>query len=122
MTETLFKLRCSLAQCKSMKVITPSAGYTAGQMTKVGDTVGVIVETKTIGQEAVLVYSAPKIVVAKRVGTSYVFAVGSKVYYRSGGPDVSSDPTSNVLCGRANEIALGTDDSVEITLNGDVVA
>jgi hypothetical protein len=54
MSETNLKLRSDIFA--SMELTTPTAGYTAGQMVKVEDTVGLIVETKTVGQTAVLVY------------------------------------------------------------------
>ena len=107
---------------KSIKITTPTAGYTAGQLVKIEDTVGVIAETKTVGQEAVLIYSCPRIVVAKRAGTGLSIAAGDKVYYRAAGPDVTGASTSNTLCGRATEAATAAATTVEIDLHGDIAA
>ena len=120
MSETNLQLRSP--NFKSVKITTPSAGYTAGQLVQSAYLVGVITETKTVGQEAVLIYQCDRIVVAKRAGTGLTLAVGAKVYYRSGGPDVTGASTSNVLCGRCTKAALAADTTVEIDLQGNCIA
>jgi predicted RecA/RadA family phage recombinase len=120
MTETLLKLRSD--KFDSLSFTAPTGGLTAGQLYKVGDTVGVVVSTVAAGATAVLIYRCPKIVVKKRVGTGIVFAAGAKVYYRSAGPDLTNATTGNVLCGRAIVAAGATDDEVEIDLDGTKVA
>jgi len=123
MSETALKLRCPLSECESMKIEeAPSPGYTAGQLTKVEDMVGVIVEAAKTGEEAVLIYKAPKIVVPKVAGTGKTIAAGAKVYYKAASAAVTGDSTSNTLCGRCLVAAGATDTEVEIDLNGAVAA
>ena len=107
---------------KSVQITTPTAGYTQGHLVASGSLVGVIAETKTVGETAVLIYQCDRIVVAKRAGTGLTIAVGAKVYYRSAGPDVTGASTSNTLCGRCTLAALAADTTVEIDLTGNVVA
>jgi predicted RecA/RadA family phage recombinase len=106
----------------SMKVTAPTAGYTAGQMTAVGSVIGIIVEVAALGVETELIFSCERIVVPKRAGTGITFTAGDKVYYRSASAAVTNASTSNTLCGRALEDAGASDTTVEIVLNGDVVA
>ncbi|MDD3089804.1 MAG: DUF2190 family protein [Candidatus Omnitrophica bacterium] len=120
MSETALKLRSDIFA--SMEITTPTEGYTAGQMVKIEDTVGVIAETKTVGQTAVLIYKAEKIVVPKVAGTGITFAAGDKVYFVSVSAAVSNASTGNTLCGRALVAAGASDTTVEIQLNGDVAA
>jgi len=121
MAETNLKLRSDIFA--SMEITTPSAGYTAGQMVKIEDTVGVIAETKTVGQTAVLIYKAEKIVVPKGTSTGEnTFAAGDKVYFDAGDANVNSSSEGNTLCGRCLVAAGASDTTVEIQLNGDVQA
>jgi predicted RecA/RadA family phage recombinase len=120
MSETLLKLRSDVFA--SMEVVTPTAGYTAGQMVKIGDVVGVIAETKTVGQIAVLIYKCDKIIVPKVAGTGITFAAGAKVYFKSANAAVTNASTSNTLCGRCTVAAVAADTTVEIDLNGAVAA
>lgn len=117
---TLLQLRSD--KFDSLKFTAPTGGLTSGQLYKVGDVVGVVVETVLVGETAVLIYRCPKILVAKRAGTGITFAVGAKVYYRSAGPDLTNATTGNVLCGRATVAALAADTTVEIDLDGAKVA
>lgn len=118
--ETALKLRTTIFA--SLKLTTPTAGYTAGQMVKVEDTVGVIVETKTVGQEAVLIYKAEKIIVPKVAGTGKTFAAGDKVYFSSGDAAITNSADGNTLCGRCLVAAGASDTEAEIELNGDAAA
>jgi predicted RecA/RadA family phage recombinase len=107
---------------KSVQILTPTAGYTAGQMLRVGGLIGVIAETKTVGQYAVLIYSCEKILVPKRVGTTAIFSVGDKVYYNeSAAADVAST-TTYICIGRATKVAIAADTTVEMDLHGDIAA
>jgi len=105
----------------SMQLIAPSGGYTAGDMIKVQDTVGVIAEDAAVTKPAVLIYGCEKIVVPKVVGTGITFAAGDKVYY-NGASAVTNVSSGNTLCGRALEAADATDDEVMIDLKGNVAA
>jgi predicted RecA/RadA family phage recombinase len=120
MSETALKLRSP--NFKSVKITAPTAGYTAGQLVAVESIVGVVVDTVTVGEETALIYSCEKIVVPKRTGTGITFAVGTKVYFRAAGPDVTNASTGNTLIGRATEVAGATADEVEIDLIGNAVA
>jgi len=115
-----FRLRTNIFA--SMKVTAPSGGYTAGEMTKVSDTVGVIVEAAAVGKDAVLVYSAEKIDVPKSAATGITFAKGQKVYYIGSTKNVTNSSSGNTLCGRALEVAGATDERVLIDLKGNVAA
>jgi predicted RecA/RadA family phage recombinase len=114
MSETNLKLRS--LDFASMELTAPSAGYTAGQMVKVEDTVGVIAETKTVGQTAVLVYKCEKVVVPKSTGVT--LAAGDKVYFDSAAAAVTSTSAGNTLCGRCTVAAGSSATTVEIDLNG----
>lgn len=105
---------------KSFKVTAPSAGYTAGQMVKIEDTVGVIVETKASGNDSALIYECEKIVVPKSTGVT--FTKGDKVYFDATAAAVTSVASGNTLCGRANADALSAATSVEISLLGNAAA
>lgn len=120
MTATALNLRSP--NFKSITVTTPTAGYTAGDMVKVEDTVGVIAETKTVGLDAVLIYQCDKIVVPKTDGSGITFAKGDKVYYDGTAKKVTNVSSGNTLCGRATEAALATDTTAEIDLQGGVAA
>jgi len=106
----------------SIKVIAPSAGYVKGQMTKVEDTVGVIVDDADNLEEAVLVYSCEAVEVPKTAGTGITFAAGDKVYFDAAAGAVTNVSSGNTLCGRAKEAATTTDDVVIIDLKGNIAA
>jgi len=116
MSETALKLRSS--NYASMEVTTPTAGYTAGQMVKINDTVGVIAETKTVGQIATFIYRCEKIVVPKVAGTGITFAAGAKVYFKAASSAVNNVSSGNTLCGRCTLAAAAADATVEIDLDG----
>lgn len=118
MSATALKLRSP--HFKSNKVTAPSAGYTAGQMVKIEETVGVIVETKTLGQETAHIYECEAIVVPKATGVT--FAVGDIVYFDSSAAKVTSVASGNTACGRAKEVAASGATELEISLNGAVAA
>ena len=105
---------------KSFKVTAPTATYTAGQMIKIHDTVGVIVETAAVGVDTALVYSCEKILVPKDTGVT--FDAGDKVYYKAGTAAVTSTASGNTLCGRAIAAGLTGDTTLLIDLHGDVPA
>lgn len=118
MSATALKLRSPIF--KSFEVTAPSAGYTAGQMVKIEDTVGVIVETKTSGNKTALIYDCEKIVVPKSTGVT--FTKGDKVYFDATAAAITSVVSGNTLCGRANADGASGDTTLEITLTGNVAA
>ena len=103
----------------SMQVVAPSGGYTAGDMVKVQDTVGVISESVLATKVAVLIYACEKIVVPKATGIT--LEAGDKVYYDGAGA-ITNVSSGNTLCGRALEAAGSSDEEVEIHLKGNVEA
>lgn len=120
MAETLLKLRSNILA--SMKVVAPTGGYTAGDMVKVQDTVGVIVATVLVAKEAALIYECEKIIVPKTAATGITFAAGDKVYYNASAGAVTNVSSGNTLCGRALEVAGATDAEALIDLKGNLAA
>ena len=118
MSATTLKMRSP--NFKSFKVTAPTATYTAGQMIKIHDTVGVIVETAAVGVETALVYACEKIVVPKDTGVT--FDAGDKVYYRAATAKITSTASGNTLCGRALEAGLTGGTELEIDLQGNLPA
>ena len=118
MSATNFNLRTDTF--RSMKVVAPVGGYTAGQMVKVEDTIGVIVEEAAEGADAVLVYNAEKVIVPKETGQA--LSAGAKVYFDESENRVTSTSTDNFLCGRVVEAAASADTTVKIDLTGNAEA
>lgn len=118
MSATALKMRSP--NFKSFEVTAPSAGYTAGQMVKIHDTVGVIVETAALAAKTALVYAAEKIVVPKDTGVT--FDAGDKVYFNAATAAITSTASGNTLCGRALAAGLTGDTELEIDLQGSVPA
>jgi len=115
--ETALKIRSD--RFSSMKVTAPTAGYTAGLLTKVGSVVGAIAEAVATLASGVLIYRCEKIVVAKSVVTGNSFTVGAKVYYSSNAVyNSSTKPSGAVLCGICTVAAAVADTTVEIDLDG----
>jgi predicted RecA/RadA family phage recombinase len=115
-TETGLKLRTKLESAKTLRATNESTTDTlsAGQMTVVGDTIGLVVEEAAPGAEFVLVYDAEKVVAPK--ASAAAFAVGDIVYYDPAAGNVTDVSTSNQKCGRALEAAGTTDDEALIDL------
>ncbi len=111
------KLRTKLESAKTLKATTGSGeSYSAGEMIKVGDTIGVVVEDVSENSEFVLVYEAEKIVVPKATGTGITFSVGSNVYYDPTNKNVTNSTDGTILCGKALEDAGENDSEVLIDL------
>ena len=83
----------------------PGGGCVAGNLTKVGDPVGVYAETKAAGQTVALVYQADAILAAKKNGTGESISLGAKVYYEAASGKLTGVAGSNTLCGRCLEAA-----------------
>lgn len=119
---TNFKLRSSTHNDPYASLeFTAGTGYTAGQMIKKEDTVGVIAETVTSGYQAVLVYWAAKIVVpcvAVTSGNVGDLAEGCKVYFDANNAEVTPTAASNTLCGIVLVQPSVGDEEVEIHLDG----
>lgn len=107
-----FKLRCSTMNDPYASFQFTAAGdRTSGDLLKLNDTVGVVVEDTDTGDAGVLVYQAAKIVVPCATVTSGAYTVGSKVYYDSGDSEVNESSGSNTLCGIVvEEPAVGAEE------------
>jgi len=112
------KLRCPMSATKSMKVIAPSGGYTAGQMVRVEDVVGIIVAAAAAGAEAVLIYKADKVLVPCAAAATAGYAVGEKVYFDDANDEVTEVASGTYLCGFVTEASSVGDEEVEIELDG----
>lgn len=119
---TDFKLRSSthLDPFASLE-FTAATTYTAGEMTKLNNTVGVIMNAVASGYQAVLVYLASKIVVpcvAISSGNLASFAEGCKIYFDAANKEVTNVSAGNTLCGIVNVQPSVGDEEVEIYLDG----
>jgi predicted RecA/RadA family phage recombinase len=115
---TNFKLRSNLERAWTFVVTAPSAGYTAGQLLLVGDTVGVVVKDADEGDEVAVVFKAEKILVPCVAATSGSFDVGDKVYYDVADAEVNQSAGGNYLCGVVVEVPTVGDEEVLIALDG----
>ena len=114
------QLRCPLEQCSTLK-FTTAAAYAAGEMALVGACVGVVVEavlTADIGDEAVLVYQAPKILVPCPAVASGDYGVGEKIYFDAADKEVNQSSGGNYMCGVVLEAPTAGDEEVLIQLDG----
>ncbi len=115
--ETGLKLRTKLESAKTLKAMTgESESYSAGEMIKVNDTIGIVVEEVAENSEFVLVYEAEKVVAPKATGTGISFAAGDNVYYTAAAKNVTNSASGNTLCGKALLAAGDNDDEVLMDL------
>ena len=115
--ETGLKLRTNLESAKTLKAKTGgSETCSAGDMLKVHDTIGVVVEGAEANSEFVLVYEAEKIVAPKTTGAGISFDAGDNVYYDAAAKSVTNASSNNTLCGKALEAAGDNEDEVLIDL------
>lgn len=118
------KLRCPLANTMSVTITAPTGGYTAGQMTKIGDLVGVVVEGQgengaaVLGEEVALIYKAEKIMLPCATVTTGTYTQGSKVYFDAGDGEVNQSASGNTLCGHVLEQPEIGDTEVLCELDG----
>uniref|UniRef100_A0A6M3L1B8 Uncharacterized protein n=1 Tax=viral metagenome TaxID=1070528 RepID=A0A6M3L1B8_9ZZZZ len=119
---TNFKLRSSTHNDPYASLeFTAATTYTAGQMVKIEDTVGVIVNTVASGYQVVLVYWAAKILVPCveiTSGNLADFAVGCKVYFDAADEEVNASASGNTLCGIVLEQPSVGDETILIHLDG----
>jgi predicted RecA/RadA family phage recombinase len=99
---------------KTIQVATPSGGYTAGDLVKVGELVGIAVNTTVEGETAVInlqgVYKVPKV-------GSQAQAIGVTLYFDESEAEVttSTDTNTNKKAGYAH-VAAGADDTTVMLL------
>jgi predicted RecA/RadA family phage recombinase len=118
MSEAALKLRCADFETLTITAASPST-YVKGFLTKVEDTVCVVVDDIAALATGEAVYRAKKILLPKRVGTTAVFAAGDKVYYNGSVNKLDVATTSTyTLCGRALEAAGATATEVLVDFNG----
>ena len=119
---TNFKLRSSTSLDPYAALeFTAATGYTAGQMMRLEDTVGVVVGTQVSGDQVVLVYQAARILVPCVEITSGNLAnmsVGCKVYFDVADAEVNPDSSGNYLCGIVLETPSVGDETILIHLMG----
>ena len=122
MAATDFKLRSSTHNDPYASLqFTAGEAYTAGQMIKLEDTVGVIPVTTADEEETVLIYWAAKIIVPCAIvtsGNSADYAVGCKVYFDAADAEVNTSSSGNTLCGIVLVAPSVGDETVEIHLDG----
>jgi hypothetical protein len=100
------KLRTKLESAKTLKGETGAEEtHGAGDMIKLNDCIGVVVEDVEANSEFVLVYEAEKIIAPKSTGTGISFSAGDSVYYDAAAKKVTNAATNNTLCGKALETA-----------------
>lgn len=115
------KLRTKLESAKTLKLSTgENETYSAGEMLKVHDTIGVVVEDAAANSEFVLVYEAEKIVAPKATGQGISLTAGDNVYYDASAKKVTNASSGNTLCGKALEDA--GDNAAEVLIDLMVLA
>lgn len=87
--------------------LTLAATKTAGNPDKVQDMVGVYRKSGVSGDKVPFAINGV-ITVAKQAGTGLGWTKGQKLYYRSGGPDLTTAATSNTYAGIAYADATAT--------------
>lgn len=115
------QLRCPTEQTKSITVVAPSPGATAGAMDFVGNTIGVYYKTVATGEDVAMCIAAHKILLPKLTGTSNNIAQGGFIYFTDGAAGVTG-ASGGTKCGRALVAAGPADATVLAVFNGDVAA
>lgn len=111
------QLLCALKHIRTLKARTDDGeSYKTGDMTRVANTIGIVVEDVGPNEDFVLVYMAKKIVAPKISGSGTNFVPGENVYYDSQAHKVTTSSSGNVLCGKALESASDSASEVLIEL------
>lgn len=105
---------------KEMDVPAPSGGVVAGDMRKIGDTIGIFVTIVAATVVGAMIYETEKIIVPKSTGVT--FTAGDIVYFDDTAKAITSVPTANTACGRARKDGATGDTTLEINLSGAVAA
>ena len=119
MAATALNLRCK--EWSSFNIDAPSAGYTAGQMLVINDTVCVMVDTAAVGVQDTAIYKAKKILVPSEpvpTGSGGTGSVGTKVYFDATNARITFTASGNTLCGILVVDAAVGDTTVVIDLDG----
>jgi predicted RecA/RadA family phage recombinase len=111
------KLGCPLEDCKSFRVVAPEAAYTAGQVTKIEDTVCAIYADTAAADYATAIYQAERITLAAATVPTAGWSAGDVCYYVSG-TITGTYAGGRVPCGLFLEDAALGDTTVTISLDG----
>jgi len=123
------KLRCSLDECRTIKIpagTAMGAAITAGAVKVWSEIIAIAFEDVAVDSsndsvaDSVWIVYAPKIVVVKDADTGLTWSVGEKVYYN--GTDFTGLVTNLAPVGYALETKLATDTSGMICFMGDNIA
>ena len=120
-TDTGFKLRTAApsGDWRSMPVVAPSGGVTAGRWDLIHDTVGVYMQTAAVGEVVAFCYHAEKIMAPKSVVSGAgEFEVGDKVWFDHADANVNNDSGGNYMCGICVKKPALADTEVLIDLDG----
>ena len=98
---------------------TAAAAYSAGDVVKLENVIGVVFEDAVTGDDLVVIGQADKITVPKSTDSvEGVFATGDAVYYDSGDATFNNESSGNTRCGIALAAAVASATEVSIYLNG----
>lgn len=95
-------IRSSPEESKVFQYTAPSGGYTAWTLYQVNDTVVIAGATTTVGNEVVMYYWVPRVLVdclTITSGNAANYDEGSKVYYDPLTSAITHVAASNTLCG-----------------------
>lgn len=118
MAITGFRNHADMSFCDSLAVVAPSGGYTAGQMVKVEDTVGIVMEAALVGVRVAILIKSPAVTAPCLVVATGQFVAGDKVYYKSSGAELTVVSSGNTLCGIVRETGAVGDEELVIMLDG----
>lgn len=97
----------------NMEVVTPSGGYTSGQIVVVGALAGVCAGTTLEGETAIValegVFTVPKV-------ASGAIAQGVKIYVAASGGSATATVGSNIFLGYAWKAAADGDTTIQARL------
>jgi len=118
-------MACSICSpqevCQNFEYTAPSGGYVAWTMYLINDTVCVNKATTAVGEEAVMYYWIPKVIVdclTITAGNIANYDEGSKVYFDSTNNRVTHVSAAWQLCGIVTVRPTADDTTVEIQLDG----
>lgn len=100
-------------------VFTAAAGYTAGDIIKKENVIGIVMEDADTGDDLVVCAKADKITVPKSThSVEGVFAAGDAVYYDAGDATFNNASSANTRVGIALKAAVASATEVQIYLDG----
>lgn len=103
-----------------IKVTVPSGGYTAGQIYKFGDVIGVAYMDYAQGATGVLIVEADDIEVTCVAASGTDFAVGEAVFFDVADAEANQSASGNTFCGHVLRQPAAAAEKVRIRLLGSV--